>query len=58
VTDDLRGDAYGPAIDASLAALVLLITMIATWMPARRTRRIDPVQALRSEQAVQRRAAS
>jgi putative ABC transport system permease protein len=38
-----------PLTYAALAALVLGITMLATWGPARRAQRVDPVSVLRNE---------
>jgi putative ABC transport system permease protein len=38
-----------PLTYATLAALVLAVTAAATWAPARRAQRVDPVQVLRSE---------
>jgi ABC-type antimicrobial peptide transport system permease subunit len=38
-----------PATYAAFSALVLGITLIATWAPARRAQRVDPVQVLRNE---------
>jgi putative ABC transport system permease protein len=38
-----------PLTHAGLATLVLAITMLATWLPARRAQRVDPVAVLRNE---------
>jgi putative ABC transport system permease protein len=38
-----------PFTYASLSALVLAIALAATWVPARRAQRVDPVSVLRSE---------
>ena len=38
-----------PFTYAALATLVLGITMVATWAPARRAQRVDPVTVLRNE---------
>jgi putative ABC transport system permease protein len=38
-----------PATYAGFSALVLGITLVATWAPARRAQRVDPVSVLRSE---------
>jgi putative ABC transport system permease protein len=38
-----------PLTYAALSMLVLAITMIATWAPARRAQRVDPVTVLRNE---------
>ena len=38
-----------PFTYASLAAVVLAVTMVATWLPARRAQRVDPVTVLRNE---------
>jgi putative ABC transport system permease protein len=41
--------ASDPLTHAALSALVLAMTMIATWAPARRAQRVDPVTVLRGD---------
>jgi putative ABC transport system permease protein len=38
-----------PAVLSGVAALLLAITLTASWLPARRAARIDPMAALRAE---------
>ena len=42
-------DAADPLIHMAVAATLLLVTECASWFPARRATRSDPVRALRSE---------
>jgi ABC-type antimicrobial peptide transport system permease subunit len=41
--------AYDPATLASAAALLIAVALAASWIPARRAARINPIQALRHE---------
>jgi ABC-type antimicrobial peptide transport system permease subunit len=41
--------AHDPAVLSSVAALVIAIAMLASWGPARRAGRVDPVIALRAD---------
>jgi ABC-type lipoprotein release transport system permease subunit len=41
--------ATDPLTYASVAALLLAIALTASWLPARRAARIDPMKALRAE---------
>jgi putative ABC transport system permease protein len=38
-----------PLTYMGLAGLILLLAVIATWLPARRAQRVDPVTVLRAE---------
>jgi len=42
-------DATSPLVYLALSVFLLLITECASWFPARRATRIDPVIALRAE---------
>jgi ABC-type antimicrobial peptide transport system permease subunit len=42
-------DAASPMIYLALSVFLLLVTECASWLPARRATRIDPVIALRAE---------
>ena len=44
-----QGNASGPVAFAILTAIVLAVTMIAAYLPARRAARINPTEALRHE---------
>ena len=44
-----RFEMRDPAIFFAMPALVVLLTAIAAWIPARRAARLDPVHALRFE---------
>lgn len=45
----LTFDRVNPLIFAAIAALLLAITTLAAWAPARHASRIDPLKALRDE---------
>jgi ABC-type antimicrobial peptide transport system permease subunit len=52
VTRLLRSQLFGvtstePAVYLAVLALVLVVGLIACYIPARRTSRVDPLQALR-----------
>jgi ABC-type antimicrobial peptide transport system permease subunit len=38
-----------PLAFAGSAAMVILVALVASWIPARRAASIDPIQALRTE---------
>lgn len=40
---------YDPWVFASVAVVLLAVVTIASFLPARRAARVDPVQALRTE---------
>jgi len=43
------GQAWDPLTFAGVPALIFIIALLATWIPARRASRVDPMIALRSE---------
>jgi ABC-type lipoprotein release transport system permease subunit len=38
-----------PIIFGGVSAVIILIALAATWLPARQASRVDPMQALRAE---------
>jgi len=52
----LTFDRVNPLIFAAIAALLLAITTLAAWAPARHASRIDPLKALRDERGTSRRS--
>jgi putative ABC transport system permease protein len=41
--------ATDPATLGAMAAVILSIALLASWLPARRASRVDPMEALRHE---------
>lgn len=42
-------DAHDPAVFLAVAASLLLVVLVASWVPARNASRVDPLVALRYE---------